>query len=126
MPATIASPTLQRAALDEHGGDRTAALVELGLDDDTAGGGVGVGLELEDVGLEQDHLEQVVDVQALLRRDVDEDVGAAPLLRHDLVLGEHLANLLGVGAVLVDLVDRDDDRHAGGLARGGWPRSSAA
>ena len=26
----------QRAALDEHGGDRTAALVELGLDDDTA------------------------------------------------------------------------------------------
>ena len=77
--------------------------------------GVGVGLELEDVGLQQDHLEQLVDVEALLRRDVHEDVGAAPLLGHDLVLGEHLADLVGIRAVLVDLVDGDDDRHAGGL-----------
>ena len=43
---------LQRAALDEHGGERAAALVELGLDHRAFGGAVGIGLQLEQFGLE--------------------------------------------------------------------------
>ena len=70
-PATNTSPTLQRAALDQHGRQRAAALVELGLDHRAFGGAVGVGLQLEDFGLELDRLEQLVEVGLLDRRDFD-------------------------------------------------------
>ena len=104
----------QRAALDQHGDDRAAARVELGLDDDAGGVGVGVGLELLELGDDEDRVEQVLEALAGLGRDVDELGVAAPLgglqaeLRH---LGAHARR---VGALLVDLVDRDDDRHVGG------------
>jgi len=106
---------VQRAATYQHGGHRSAALVELGLDDDARRERVGVGGEFQHVGLEQHHLEQLIDADALLGGHVLEDRRAAPLLRHDLMLGEHLLDLLGVGILLVDLVDRDDDRNSCGL-----------
>ena len=43
--------------------------------------------------------------------DVDEHRVAAVLLGHQAVLGELAAHLGRVGALLVDLVDRDHDRH---------------
>ena len=61
----------QRAGLDQHGGDRAAALVELGLDDDAFGRAVGIGLEVENFGLQQDGFEQLVEVGALGRRNLD-------------------------------------------------------
>ena len=51
----------------------------------------------------------------LLGRDVDEHRVAAVLLGDEVVLGELLADLGRVGVRLVDLVDRDDDRHVGRL-----------
>ena len=59
---------------------RAAALVEVGLDDEAGGQRIGVRAKLEHVGLQQDGLEQVVDVQLLLRRNVDEHVLSAPVL----------------------------------------------
>ena len=47
--------------------------------------------------------------------DVDEHRVAAVLLGDQPVLGELLAHLGRVGVLLVDLVDRDDDRHVGRL-----------
>ena len=55
---------LQRAALDEHGDDGAAARVELGLDDHARRLGVRVGLELLDLGQQEDRLEQVVEVRS--------------------------------------------------------------
>jgi hypothetical protein len=52
---------LQRAALDEHGDDRAAARVELGLDDDAGGVRGRVGPQLLDLGHDVDRLEQVVE-----------------------------------------------------------------
>ena len=106
---------MQGTAGHEHGGNRAAALVELSLEDVARSEGVGVGLELEHVCLEQHGLEQVVDTDLLLGRDVDEHVLSAPLLGDDAVLGELLAHAVGVGARLIDLVDGDDDGYAGGL-----------
>ena len=114
-PATNTSPTRKRAALDEHGRERAAALVELGLDHRAFGGAVGVGLELEDFGLELDRFEQLVEVGLLGRRDFDVLDVAAHVLDDDLVLQQLLADLLRLGIRLIDLVDRDDHRHAGGL-----------
>ena len=106
---------MQGTAGHEHGSDRAAALVELGLEDVAGGKGVRVGLELEHICLEQHGLQKVVDTDLLLGRDVDEHVLSAPLLGDDAVLGELLAHAVGVGAWLIDLVDGDDDGYAGGL-----------
>ena len=105
---------VQRASLDEHRGHRAAADVQPRLDDHAAGGRVRIGLQLEHVGLQQQHLEQLVEVLLGLRRDVDEDRLAAPLLGLQAVVDELGAHLLGLRVRPVDLVDGDDDRHAGG------------
>src|SRR4051794_38765012 len=101
------------ARLHEDRRQRAAALVEAGLDGDTARVLVGVGPQVERrVGGQQDRLEQAVDAHQLLGGDVDEHRVAAVLLGHEVVLGELLADLGGVGPLLVHLVDRDDDRDA--------------
>src|SRR6476660_1977533 len=106
----------QRAALDEHRGDRAAALVQLALDDDTLRVLLGVRAQVEGgVGREQDRREELVEALPGGRRDVDEHRVAAVLLGHQAVLGELLTDLGGVGPLLVDLVHRHDDRHLGGL-----------
>ena len=105
---------LQRPALDEHRRDGAAADVEARLDDRAGriGGRVGAQVELG-VGDEQDPLEQVVEVLALLRRDPRDLHVAAPLLGLQ-PLGRELAeHAVGVRVGQVDLVDGDDDRHVG-------------
>ncbi len=62
---------VQRAVLDEHGRDRAAAFVELRFEHGARRAALRVGLELDDVADEQDHLEQRVDVLS----------SAAPTLR---------------------------------------------
>ena len=106
---------LQGAVLDEHGAQRAAALVQLGLHDVPARGLGRVGLELQHLGLEHDHFEQLVQADALLGRDIGEDGGAAPFFRHEVELGQLALHAVGVGAFLVDLVHRDHDGHACGL-----------
>src|SRR3954468_13218157 len=101
------------AALDEKGANRAPPDVEPRLDDDAACVGCRIGLELEHVGLEQQHLEQLLQVLLRLGRDVDEDRLPAPLLRVQLVLGRQLgAHPLGVGIRPVDLVHGHHDRHS--------------
>jgi len=56
---------VERAALDQHGRDRAAAAVELGLDHGALGGATFVGLEIQNLGLQPDHFEQAVDVSLL-------------------------------------------------------------
>ena len=85
MPATTMSPTLERAALDEHGADRPAPALELGLDDDAFGRAIRIGLEIKNLGLQVDRLEQLVEVGALQRRDRHLERLAAHALDDDLV-----------------------------------------
>ena len=105
----------QRAFLHEDGSHRAATLVELGLNDSAFGAAVGGGLEVGDFGDEQHGLEQLVDVHAGLGRHRQHDRVAAPLFRHEPILGELLHDALGLGAGLVGLVEGHDDRHLGGL-----------
>ena len=80
-------------------------------------GAVGFALELEDFGLQTDHLEEVVDAWPVLAY-VAEDGLAAPLFGLKTELDELALHALGVGARLVDLVDRDDDRNVRALGVG--------
>ena len=117
LPATKMSPTLQRAALDQHGRDRAAAALELRLDARRLRPArFGIGLEVEDFGLQQDRLFELVEAGLLGRRDFDVEHVAAHLLDDDLVLQQFLAHAVGLGVGLVDLVDGDDDRRRAALA----------
>ena len=109
----VADP--QRAALHQHRRHHAAAPVELGLDDRAVRLAVRVGPEIEQLGLELHRLDQLVEVGALdgahrHRQDV-----AAELLEHDVVAQELLLHPVGIGVRPVDLVDRHDHRHSGGL-----------
>jgi hypothetical protein len=106
----------QRAGLHQHCGDGATALVELGLDDDTFCRAVRIGLQVEDFGLQQDRLEQLVEIGALGRRHFDVQHLAAHRLDEDLMAQQFRAHFLRVGIMLVDLVDRHDDRDTGRLA----------
>ena len=106
----VADP--ERAALDQHGRDRTTAAVELGLDHGAFGRTLRVGLEVEQFGLQRDHLEQLVEIGLVLGRDFDVDDVAAERFNLHLVLEQLGAHALGLRFRLVDLVDRHDDRHA--------------
>ena len=102
----------QRAALDDHRGDGTAALVQVGLEHERPGRHLRVRRErrVVEVGEQQDRLEQLVDAETLVGRDLVDDGVAAPLLGHELLLDELLLHPGDVGVLAVDLGDRDDHR----------------
>ncbi len=101
--------------LYEDGRNRTAASVELGFHHRAFGRPVRIGLEIEDFGLQQDRLEQLVEVGLVLRRNLDVENLTAHGFDEDLVLQQLGADLLRIRGRLVDLVDRHDDRNAGRL-----------
>ena len=72
---------------------------------------VRVGLELEHLGLQASISSSLSMPSFVLAETFTKIVVAAPLFRDQPVLGELVADLIRVGARLVDLVDRDDDRH---------------
>jgi len=93
---------MQRAFLDQHGGDRAAATVELRFNDSAAGRAIRIGLELHHVGLQQDHLEQLVDSDAGARRDRHSNDVAAVVFRHQADLGQALLDVVDVGVWQID------------------------
>ena len=105
---------LERSVLDQRRGHRSAPAIEPALDDDALGRAVGVGLQLQDLGLQRGHLEQLIDARALLRRGRHEDRLAAPVFRDELEVRQLALDAVGIGLGLVDLVDGHDDRHIGG------------
>ena len=101
--------------MHQNGRDGAAAFIEARLDDRTFGGAVGVGTQLLHLRHQQHRLKQRVDAHAGQRRHRDADDVAAPLLGDELVFGELLFDAVGVGFRLIHLVDRHDDRDAGGF-----------
>ena len=109
----VADP--QRAALHQHGGDRAAAAVELGLDHGAFGRTVRIGAQVEDFRLQPDGFEQPLDIELLGRRHFDVEHLAAQRFDLDFMLQQLVAHALRLGVRAVDLVDRHDHRHLGGL-----------
>src|SRR5262245_4679400 len=73
-------PDVERALLHEDRRHRPAAAIEARLDDGPLGEPLRVGFQLEHVGLQEDHLEQLVDALLRLRRHRHHDGVSAPLL----------------------------------------------
>ena len=107
------SPTCSVPRLDEHGRDRAAPAIELRLHHDAFGRAIRIGLQVQDFRLQQDRLEKLVEIGPLGGRDLDVQRLAAHRFHDDLVAQELGPDAVRIGALLVDLVDRHDDRHAG-------------
>ena len=106
---------LEGAVLHQKGGHGASGLIQPRFDDHALGQTVGIGLELLHLGGEDDHFQKLVDALACLGGDGADDGLAAPLLGHQVVLGELLLDAVGVGSVLIHLVDGHDDGDIGGL-----------
>ena len=104
---------LEGAALHEHRRHGALARVELRLDNRAGGAPIRVGLEVQDLGLQKNLVEQRPDVGALLGGDLGVQRLTAELFEDHAVAQQFLLDLERVGRGQVDLVDRDDDRHAG-------------
>ena len=104
---------LERAARDEQHRRGAEALLELGLHHVAVRAARRVGGELEDVRLEEDHLEELVHAVARDAGDGAAHDVAAPFLGGEALLLEHLLHALGVGGGLVALRDGHHDLHAG-------------
>ena len=116
LPGDDGVADVQRTFFDEGGDDGTAARVQVRLEHVRLRRLVRVGDEvLGDLGVrdEQQRIEQLLDADPGGRGDVEHDRLAAPLLRHELLLGELLAHAGRVGVLAVGLRHRDDDRHIG-------------
>jgi hypothetical protein len=68
-------------------------------------------LQLLQVGHQDNHFHQQVQIRFLFCGDVDEYRLAAPLLGHQAAIGELLLDAIRQRIGLVDLVDCNDDRH---------------
>ena len=107
---------VQRAFFDERGDDGTATRVQVGLEHVRLGRLLRVGDEVFgdlDVGHEQQRVEELFDADTRGRGDVEDDRLTAPLLRHELLLGQLLPHPGRVGVLAVGLRDRHDDRDFG-------------
>jgi hypothetical protein len=80
------SPGAQRAALHEHGGDRAAAAIELGLDHGAFRRSAPVGPEIEDLGLELKAFRGASSPCPVLAGDLEFEGVAAHGFHHDRVL----------------------------------------
>ena len=106
---------MKGAVLHQNRGHRAAALIQFGFDHGPRHGPVRVGLQLQNIGLEQDHFQKLLQADLLLGRNLGKDRLAAPGLRHQAVLGERLFDPFRVGVGFVDFIDRHDQGHLGGF-----------
>ena len=105
----------QRAARDEYSGERTLALVKLGLDHGRFRRAFGIGFEFQQFRLQQNFFDQIVQPSPSLGRDFHVLHIARHRLDDDFMLKQTLADFLRVELRLVALGDCNNHRHAGRL-----------
>ena len=109
------SPASQGAVLHQHGGHRAASAIEFGFEHHAGCRTIRSRLQFLQIGHQADHFHQQIQIGFLLRGDIDEHRGAAPVFRHQSAIGQLLLHAIGQGVGLVDLVDRNNDRNFRGV-----------
>ena len=104
---------MQSAVLNQYRANVAAAFVDARFDYGAEAFLLGIRFQIEDFGLKRQAFEQLGDPFALERADGDAHDVTAPFFSDQLVLGQLALDALGIGALLIDLVDGDDDRHTG-------------
>ena len=99
----------QGAVLYQHGGHGSASAIQLGFENDAAGGTIRRGFEFLQIRHQADHFHQQIEIRFLLGGDIDKHRGAAPVFRHQAAIGQLLLDPVRQGVGLVDFVHRDND-----------------
>ncbi len=100
--------------MHEYRGHRAASFVHARLQHRAARRRVRIGLQLAQIGDQQNCLEQFINALLLLRGNFHKFRVAAPLGGNQVDVGELPLHAFRLRFRLVDLVDRDDDRNLGG------------
>ena len=100
---------MERTLLHQNGGYGAASLIQLRLDHKSSGHPVRIGLQLQDLRRQQDHLKQLADALSGLRGYGSEHGASAPFLRNELIFRKLLLHPVDICVGLIDLVHRDDD-----------------
>ncbi len=108
----------QRAALDQDGSHIAPAFIEGGFDDAAGGFAVGIGFQVEQFGFQQDLFQQEVDIQSFFGGDFLGLEFSTPVFHEDIHTRQLFLDLFGVGAVLIDFIDRKDHGQARCLGMG--------
>ena len=101
--------TAERTVLNEDGCNRSAAAVELRLNNDTLCTTVGICLELLNIGYEQYALQEIVNTLSCQSRYGNADGISAPLLGNKTVLCQLLLDLIGISGGLIHLIDSNNN-----------------
>jgi hypothetical protein len=112
-PADKVVANFERSVLDQHRCNWTLAGIELRFHDRSNGRTIRVGLEIQDLGLQQNLVEEIGDPLSRFRRNLHRQHGPAELLENDALAEEILFDLLRVRRRKIDLVYRSDHRDAG-------------
>src|SRR5579875_2367748 len=105
---------MQGAVLDQNRRYGAAPAIQLRFNNGTARQPLGIGLEIEKLGLQQDHLEQPIDAFTRARRHAHCNRVAAVIFGNQALLRKLLLDPFDVRLGLVDLVDRHDYGNVGG------------
>ena len=105
----------QSTILNKSGGDRTATDIKLRFDYGTLCCAVRIGFQLKDLGLQRNRFKQFVQTLAGYRRDLNVLHVTRKLLNNHLLLQQIRANLVGIRARLINLVDCNDHWHVCGF-----------
>ncbi len=105
----------QGAALDQQRSHRAAAFIQARLNHDALCGYVARCLQLKHFGLQQDGVQQVINAVAGVCRHFDKLGITAPVLGNHLAGRQFTLDAVGVGALLIHLVDGDNQGHLGSL-----------
>ena len=103
---------VERTVLNQYRCNRTFALVELRLNDNTLRAAVRVRLQILHVGNQQNAFQQIINALVLQSRDGNADHVAAPFLGNKTVLGQLGLDGVGVRTRLIHLVDGNDNVNA--------------
>src|SRR5712692_8544731 len=105
----------QRAVLHQHGSYGPAPPVHARLEHGSGRRRLGIGFQLAQIGDEQDHFQELIQIFLLLRGDFDHHRISAPLFRRQTSIGKLALDTLRLRFRLVNFIDGHDDGDAGGF-----------
>ncbi len=102
---------VQGTFANQDGSNRATTFIQEGFDNRTARHTFTHSFQFQYFGLQQDSIQQFVDTGTRFRRNVNELALAAPLFRHDAVLGQFVFNAIWIRFRFIDFVDCNNYRH---------------
>ena len=101
----------QGAALNNHGGDRSAPFIQFGFDHHSFTAEQRVCFQFHDFCLQEQVFKEVINSSSLQGRDLHVNCLSTPIFRQEAQVGQCFFDLIGLCVRFVNLVDSDKNRN---------------